>query len=405
MKLIVLGMLAVAVSQGQTYDLILRGGHVIDPANSIDAVMDVAVSGNRIARIAPKVEGTAKKVIDASGYYVTPGLVDLHAHVFGYEGTIFPDDSALPAGTTTIVDAGGAGYRTFEEFRKTIIAKATTRVLALLNIAGNGMTGPASESNVDDMIPARTAEVIKANRDVIVGIKTAHFGRTGYAALERAVEAGNLAGVPVMVDLSILSNTQRNTEGKLDRLRPGDIATHLYNDRQLELVDRFTGKLKPWALDARKRGVLFDMGHGGGSFLWPVATKAMAQGFAPDTISTDLHGSSIMGSKSDMPNCISKMMLLGMSLQDAIAKSTVAPAKAIKRFPDIGTLGEGKVADIAVLKRRTGTFAYQDAWAKKNMGTERIENVLTIRDGKVVWDADGLAFPEWTTAGQYEVIP
>jgi dihydroorotase len=390
----------------QQYDLLLSGGQVIDPANSIERVMDVAVSGGRIARVAPSIDkALARKVIHAAGYYVTPGLVDIHAHTFGYSGAILPDDTHLPAGTTTIVDAGGPGYRTIDQFRERIVKRSLTRVLALINIAGGGMAGDAVENNVDDMLPEKTAAAIRANRDIVVGVKTAHFGRHGYAALERAVEAANLAGVPVMVDLGILSSSGRTTKGKLDRLRPGDTATHLYNDRQLELVDRFRGGVQPWALEARKRGVLFDLGHGAGSFLWPVAAKAASQGFWPDIISTDLHASSILGSKSDMPNCISKMMALGMTLQDAIARSTVAPAKWIGKFPELGALTEGNIADIAVLKKSDGVFAFFDAWLKKHLGTVRVESVLTIREGKVVYDVDGLAFPEWTTAGEYTVIP
>ncbi len=242
--------------------------------------------------------------------------------------------------------------------------------------------------------------------DQIVGIKVAHFGKPGWDALKRAVEAGRLSGKPVMVDDKIFTNAARTSRDKLlDVMRPGDLHTHMYNDRQLEVIDRFSGKVQDYMWAARKRGVLFDLGHGAGSFLWPVATRAMAQGFAPDTISTDLHSSSIRAGQPDMPNCISKMMALGMKLQDAIEKSTAAPARAIKRFPEIGTLGEGKVADIAVLRQSKGVFAYKDAWNKKLMGTVNIECVLTVRDGRVVYDLDGLGFPLWNTAGEYEVIP
>jgi len=187
-------------------------------------------------------------------------------------------------------------------------------------------------------------------------------------------------------------------------LRPGDLHTHTYNDRQLELLDRFTGKVQPYIWEARKRGVLFDLGHGAGSFLWPVAVRAMEQGFPPDTISSDLHVTSIMVPQSDMPNCISKLMNLGMELPEAIMRSTVAPARVVKRFPELGTLGEGRVADIAVFRLETGVFAFKDAWAKRFMGTKKLECVLTVRDGEIVYDLDGLAFPLWDTAGNYEVI-
>jgi dihydroorotase len=400
-------ILGCAVAAAQPYDLLIRGGHIIDPANSIDRVMDVAIANDVIAKVAPSIDPTqAKKVVSAAGLYVTPGLIDLHAHVYGYSGSIFPDDTALPAGTTTVVDAGGAGWRTFDEMKVKVIDVSRTRVLSLLNIAGRGMLGSKVEDDVSDMSPEKTAEKILANPRYVVGIKCAHFGKPGWDALKRAVEAGRLSSTPVMVDDKIFTNAGRTSREKLlDVMRPGDLHTHMYNDRQVELIDRFSGKLQPYAMEARRRGVLFDMGHGGGSFLWPVAVAAMKQGFAPDTISTDLHQSSIMGPQSDMPNCISKLMILGMSLQDAILRSTVNPAKAIHRFPELGTLGEGKVADIAVLELKTGVFAYKDAWNKKMLGTQKLENVLTVRGGALLWDSKGLAFPEWTKAGQYEVIP
>src|SRR5579883_1250138 len=407
MSRVLLFLLLAGVLPAQTYDLLLQGGHVIDPANQIDRVMDVAISGNKIARVAEHIPSQdARKTVDVSGLYVTPGLIDLHAHVFGYEGSLFPDDTSLVAGTTTVVDAGGSGWRTFDEFRRTIITKSQTRVLVLINIVGWGMKGARYENDTNDMDSTATANKIKQNRDVIVGIKTAHFGGTGWTAIDRAVAAGRMADVPIMVDDHIFTNSGRTTREKLlDHLRPGDMHTHMYNDRQVELIDRFTGKVQSYMWEARRRGVLFDMGHGAGSFLWPVATKAMAQGFAPDTISTDLHGESIMMQQPDMPNCITKMMSLGMRLQDAILRSTVNPAKNIHRFPELGTLSSGAVADVAVLTLRTGVFALKDAWAKKRMATEKLENVMTVRNGKIVYDVNGLGFPLWTSAGDYGRIP
>jgi dihydroorotase len=371
----------------QPYDILLRHGHVVDPANGIDAQMDVAVSGARIARVEPNIpEAQARTLIDVSGLYVVPGLVDLHAHVFAYEGSLPPDETALPAGTTTIVDAGGSGWRTFDEFRRTVIERSKTRVLALLNIVGKGMVGEPYESDTTDMDPAKTAETILRNKDVIVGIKTAHFAKPGWTAIDRAVQTGRRADVPVMVDDKIFTNSGRTTKEKLlEHLRPGDIHTHMYNDRQIELVDRFSGKVQPWMVEARSRGVLFDVGHGGGSFLWPVAERAVKGGFLPDTISTDLHKASLTIQQSDMPNVMSKMMLLGMTFPDVLARSTVNPAKEIGRYPELGTLGVGRTADIAVLADRTGVFAFKDAWPAKRLGTRRLECVLTVRNGKVVY--------------------
>lgn len=407
MKRLAALLLAGAALWGQPYDLLVQGGHVIDPANGIDGVRDVAVAGGRIARVASSLDrAQARKVIDARGLYVTPGLVDIHAHVFGYSGSLLADDTALLTGATTIVDAGGAGWRTFDEFRRRIIERSRTRVLALINIVGWGMLGPDYEDNVDDMDPVKTAEAIRKHRDVIVGVKTAHFSGTGWTAIRRAIEAGKLARVPVMIDDKIFTNTGRTSREKLlEIMRPGDIQTHVFNDRQVEILSRFDGKLQPYALEARMRGVIFDLGHGAGSFLWPVATRAMAQGFYPDTISTDLHATSILATESDMPNSISKMMLLGMSLREAIERSTVRPAQVIGRYPELGTLGEGREADIALFELRRGVFAYKDAWKKKMLGTQRLECVMSLRAGRIAFDAKGLAFPDWRAAGAYEVLP
>lgn len=407
MRLFLLTGCFAAALAAQPYDLLIKGGRVIDPANQIDRIADVAVSQKKIARVGENLAATdAKKVIDARGLYVVPGLIDLHAHVVGYEGSIFPDDSALPACTTTVVDAGGAGWRSFDEFKAHIIDKSRTRVLSLINIVGHGMLGARYESDTEDMDSAKTADKIKQYPGVIVGIKTAHFAKPGWTAIDRAVAAGKMANVPVMVDDKITTGSQRTSAEKLlQHMRPGDMHTHTFNDRQLEVVDRYTGKVQPWIWEARKRGVLFDMGHGGGSFLWPVATKAMEQGFAPDTISTDLHATSIMIQQADMTNCISKLMNLGMTLQDAIAKSTVAPAKAIRMQNDLGALGVGRAADIAIVQLNQGVYAFKDAWGKKFIGKQKLDCIMTVRAGAVVHDANGLAFPEWGSAGSYEVIP
>jgi len=388
MLYILLIVFLAATAQAQQYDIVLRGGHMIDPANGINAPMDVAITGDRIAAIAANISAAqARHVVDASGLYVVPGLVDLHVHVFRYSGSLAPDDTSLPAGATTVVDAGGSGWRNFDEFRKTVIVRSKTRVLALLNIVGQGMAGEPFESDTEDMDPVRTADTILHNRDVIVGIKTAHYAKPGWTAIDRAVEAGRRAHVPVMVDDKIYTNSGRTMrEELLEHLRPGDIHTHLYNDRQVELIDRFTGRVQPWMPEARRRGVLFDVGHGGGSFLWPVAARAVQQGFVPDTISTDLHAESIGIQQSTMPNVMSKLMLLGMSLEDVLVRSTVNPAKEIGRYPEVGTLGVGRVADIALLEQQTGVFVFKDSWPAKRLGTQRLENVMTIRAGQVVYE-------------------
>jgi len=397
-------LIAAGLLSAQTYDLLLKGGHVIDPANRIDRVMDVAVSGDKIARVAESIPaGQAKKTVDVSGLYVTPGLVDIHTHVYvkGRASTLFPDDTSLLAGTTTVVDAGVSGWRNFDDFKKTIIDKSQTRVLAFLNILGRGMSdNRLDENNVADMDPAAAAAKVKQYPDIIVGIKHAHFTLQGFDGLKRAVEAGRLTGKPVMVDLNIMSNSGRTTREKLlDVMRPGDIHTHMYNDSHLEMLDRFTGKLQPYMIEARRRGVIFDLGHGSGGFLWTVASKAMAQGFMPDSISTDLHPSSIMIPQVNMPNCISKIMALGMTLQEAILRATVNPAREIKRFPELGTLSEGAGADIAVFDLKSGVFALIDSAQKKLLANQKLECLMTVRAGKIVKDVDGRSFPLWSAAG------
>jgi dihydroorotase len=397
--------LLAAPAVAQQYDLLIKNGHVIDRASEINGVMDVAVAGETIAKVARDIPADqAKKTIDATGLYVTPGLIDLHAHVFGYGGSLWPDDTQLLTGTTTVVDCGGSGWRTFETFKETVVDRSKTRVLAFINVVGAGMVG--TESDIDDMDADKLAAKIKQYPGLIVGIKCAHYGRRDYFNLEQAVKAGNIAGVPMIVDNSILTSNDRDTRTKLLKyFRPGDIHTHMFNDRHLEIVDRFSGKVQPYMHEAREKGRLFDLGHGNGSFVWPAAAKAMAQGFYPDTISTDLHNSSIFSTRSDMPNCISKMLVLGMSLEEAIFRSTARPAQVINKFPELGTLGEGKAADIAVFELEDGIFAYSDAWRKKRLADKRLRAVLTVRAGELVFDEKGLGFPEWDTAGDYKKIP
>jgi len=383
--------------QKPAYDLLLRGGHVIDPAREVSRARDVAVAGGKIARVAAGIPpAEARVVADVGGMYVTPGLIDLHVHVYtrARQSTLFPDDACLPHGVTTAADAGCSGWRTFDDFQATILAKARMRVLAWLNITGQGMRdGAQGESNEADMDPAATAAKVRRHPDRIVGIKTAHYRNRGFTALRRAVEAGRLAGVPVLADNSILTGSGRTTREKLiDILRPGDIHTHMYNDEQLEIAGRGAGRLTEAAVEARRRGVLFDLGHGGGSFLWPVATRAMEQGFAPDTISTDLHPTSILLPRVSVPDCMSKLMVLGMTLEEAVRRATVNPARAIGRLPELGTLGEGRVADIAVLEMQSGRFALVDSRRVKRMASRRLECILTVLAGQVVYDRDGRAF-------------
>lgn len=384
-----------------SYDLLLKGGHVIDPANGIDEVRDVALAGSKIAAVKRDIPASqARQTLDVTGYYVTPGLIDIHVHVYGYSGWLFPDQTALPSGVTTVVDAGGAGWKTFEDFRSTLIEKSQTRVLAFLNIVGRGMLGADAENDVSDMDPAATAEVVRRYPQYIVGIKTAHFARPTWDAVDRAVQAGELSATPVMVDFRPLP--ERNYPDLiLKHMRAGDMHTHFYG-RLTPLLDD-EGNVQPYALEARKKGVLFDVGHGAGSFWFRIASPAIGQGFLPDTISTDLHKTSLLCCHATLAKTLSKFLNLGLSLQDVITRSTLHAARAIRRS-ELGTLSPGAGADVAVFELQKGSFGFIDSGRARLRGDQNLDCVLTVREGKIVWDRDGIGRPDWKKAGQYNVL-
>jgi dihydroorotase len=388
----------------QKYDLLLRGGHVIDARNNVDAVRDVAIAAGRIAHIAAKINpAEAGKTIDVSGLYITPGLVDIHTHVYtgtgepnSYAGdnSIYPDGFTFRVGVTTVVDAGGAGWRNFEDFKTRVIDRARTRVLAFINIVGNGMRGGKFENELADMEAAPTAAMAKKHAGVIVGVKTAHYTGPEWTPVERAVEAGTAAGIPVMVDFG---NDHPDTRPLADlvtrKLRPGDIYTHMYSGLRRELVD---GKPNPGMVEGRKRGVIFDVGHGGGSFVWRVAVPFVKSGFVPDSISTDLHIGSMNAGMKDLLNVMSKFLAMGVPLPQVIAKATWNPAREIKH-EELGHLSPGAIADIAVLRLEKGRFGFVDMHGARLAGTERLTIEMTLKDGRVVYELNGLGRPDWTT--------
>lgn len=387
-------------SQSQLYDLLIKSGHVIDPKNQIDAVMDVAVAAGKIAKVSPDIPSEQAKVaVNATGLYVTPGLVDLHVHAFysterefGWGGgadSVPPDGFTFRSGVTTVVDAGSSGWRTFPEFKSQVIDRARTRVLALLNIVGHGMR-PVLEQDVSDMQPRLAATRVRQYREILVGIKTAHFQGPAWDSVDRAVEAGRLADVPVMVDFGDFVPQRPYQELVLKHLRPGDISTHMYRD-QVPLFDS-AQKLLPFLAEARGRGVVFDVGHGGGSFLFRQAIPAVMLGWTPDVISTDLHALSMNGGAKDLLNVMSKFLNMGMSLPDIVYRATWNPAQHIKRL-DLGHLTVGAGADLTVMALRTGTFGFVDVSGARMSGTQKLECELTVRDGKVVWDLNGIAAP------------
>jgi len=386
------------------YDLLLKGGHLIDPKSATSAVRDVAIAGGKIAAIAAHIEpAEAFKVVDVSGLYVTPGLVDIHVHVYAGTGekgsyagdnSLYPDGFTFRSGVTTVVDAGCAGWRNFADFKDRVIDRSRTRVLALLNIVGHGMRGGAFEQDLADMQPQPTADAALRHKDLVVGIKTAHYEGPDWSPVERAVEAGTTAGVPVMVDFGA-NRPERPITGLLgQKLRAGDIYTHCYSGLRLELEE--SGRLNPAMAEGRKRGVLFDVGHGGGSFSWGVAVPAIQEGFLPDTISTDLHIGSMNAGMKDQLNVMSKFLALGLSLEDVIARATWNPARAIRR-EDLGQLSLGAPADVSVLSQQSGRFGLVDSFGGKLTADKKLVCEMTLRDGRVVYDLNGLARPDWQT--------
>jgi len=396
---------AAASSAAETkYDLLLRGGHVIDPKNGIDAVRDVAIAGGKVAAVAPRIDpADAFKTIDVSGLYVTPGLVDIHVHVFAGTGekgsyagdnSVYPDGFTLRAGVTTVADAGCAGWRNFEEFKTRIIDRSKTRVLAFLNIVGNGMRGGPWEQDLTDMAAVPAGVMALKYPGLIVGIKTAHYAGPEWAPVEHAVEAGTIASIPVMVDFGASKPERPLAELVTKKLRPGDIYTHMYSGLRGEQDP--SGRVNPGLWEGRKRGVIFDVGHGGGSFAWRIAAPAVKENFVPDSISTDLHIGSMNAGMKDMTNVMSKFLAMGQPLAEVVRWSTWNPAHEIKQ-EGLGHLSLGAGADVAVLRLEKGRFGFVDSFGARLGGTERLVCELTLRDGKVVYDLNGIARPDWDT--------
>ena len=386
--------------RSQTIDVLIKNGHVIDPKNKIDAIMDVAIVGNKVSEVAAKITKPARKTIDATGMYVVPGLIDIHGHhYFGTEKDKYLSDSytALPpdgftfrAGVTSVVDAGGAGWRNFQDFKDQAFDNSKTRMFAFLNIVGAGMSGGAWEQNLADMDPKLTAMVAKKFSKEIVGIKLAHYMSSEWAPTDRAVEAGKLAGIPVMVDFGAADPVLSWETLLLEKLRPGDIVTHCFGqtDGRMHVVEN--GKVQGYATAAQKRGVIWDVGHGGGSFMFSQAIPAIQQGLKPNTISTDLHTGSMNGGMKDMANVMSKLMNIGLSLNEVITMSTWSPAQVIKRT-ELGHLSVGALADVAVFSVDKGNFGFVDVGGNKVMGDKKLTCQLTILDGDIVWDLNGLS--------------
>jgi dihydroorotase len=394
-----------SVANAQTYGILIKGGHVIDPKNHINGVVDVAINGDTIVAVANNMDPKkARQVVDARGMYVTPGLIDIHSHnFFGTEpdnayrngfNALPPDGFTFRTGVTTVVDAGSSGWRSFPTFKAQTIDHSQTRVLALLNIVGEGMRGGPYEQNTGDMDAKLTASVAKQYKNYVVGVKVAHFEGPDWTPVDRAVEAGKLANLPVMIDFGGSTPPLSLEELFTRHLRPGDIFTHCFGQLSSReyIVDLSTGKPKPFVLEAQKRGILFDVGYGGISFAYSQAVPAVKSGFYPTTLSTDMHTGSMNNAMKDMLSVMSKFLVMGMDLPGVIRASTWNPAKAIKREA-LGHLSVGAVADITVLNLREGKFGFFDYTGYKMEGKQKLECELTMRAGKIVYDLNGITHP------------
>ncbi len=395
---ILLCLCTLVMVRAQQYDLLIKNGRVIDPKNKIDAKLDVAIAEGKISKVAKDIPATqSKKVIDATGLLVAPGFIDIHTHVFvGSKPDIFADgiysvsadDFSFKSGVTTVVDAGTSGWRNFPTFKANVIDKSQTRILAFINIAGSGMVGSPAQEDINDMNAQMTALTIQKYPEIIVGVKIGHFDGKEWTPFDRALEAGNIAKVPLFVECHL---PQYSLEDQLNKMRPGDIITHSYEKitERLSVIDD-NGKVRPYVLEAKKKGVLFDVGHGGYGFWFSEAVPALQQELAPNSFGSDLHRFSMNAGMKNMLNIMSKYMSMGMSLNDVIQRASWNAAQSIKR-QDLGSLSEGTVADVAILSLLNGNFGFVDAGGNKIMGAQKLESELTVRAGKIVWDLNGLS--------------
>ena len=398
---VLLFLTTVTNAQGKIYNTLIKGGRVIDSKNNINALMDVAIKDGKIAKVAQNIDAAqAEQVVNANGMYVTPGLIDIHAHVFwgtqpnsylsnGDVG-VTADGFSFRSGVTTLVDCGGAGFKSFDTFKKNVIDKSQTRVLSFLNIVGEGMRGGDYEQDVSDMDVKLAAKAAIDNKEHVVGFKLAHFTNPDWAPVERIVAAGNLANMPVVIDFG---------GGKLPiedlffkYLRPGDIYTHVFTEleRRDPIVDLQTRQLRSFVIPAQKRGIIFDVGFGGGSFNFNQAIPAIKAGFLPDLMGTDLHTGSMNGSMKDQLNVLSIHLAMGMDLPAVIERSTWKPAQAIKRT-ELGHLSEGAIADIAILSIREGKFGFRDIAMNRQEGKQKLECEMTIKGGRIMYDLNAIA--------------
>ena len=384
------------VSVDSSYDLVLQSAHIYDPRSGLKGKYDIAISGNKIKRIAKKIDPVkSKKVIRVKAGWIVPGLIDIHTHVFaGSESGKFangtssvnPDLYCPMNGITTVVDAGTSGWRNYPDFKKQIIQNSRTRVLAFLNIAGSGMSGKPAEEDTLDMQWLPVKALLATDSEHIVGFKVGHFTREGILPMQIARTMGDSALLPVFVECHLpnISLTQQ-----LSFLKAGDIMTHCFE--QVNERDPFVqkdGSIHESVTKARDKGVLFDLGHGGAGFWFDQSIPAIQRAFLPFTLGTDLHRNSMSSSMKSLPNVMSKFMAMGVSFFDVINRCTWNPAQTIHRT-DLGNITEGGIADLTLLRLERGKFGFTDAAGKRINGKQRVSVELTIREGKVIWDLQG----------------
>ncbi len=369
------------------FDILIKGGRLIDPANQRDGSFDIAVTRGRIAAVDVDIPADrGRQVIDASSQIVTPGLVDMHAHVmYGFSSLgIDADELGARTGVTTMVDPGTVGAFTLPGFRTAIVERARTNLYALLNISSVGLVGADYElARLEWCSVPLFEKMAKANGDLVVGLKVRmgvpQFPILGIEPLKRARQAADLCALPIMLHIAWPPPA---IEDVLEYLKEGDIVTHCCTALGMKLVDD-GGKVKEAVRAARDRGVILDIGHGSGSFAFGSAERLIAAGSAPDTISTDAHQPSVQGPMFDLPTCMSKMLMLGMSLPDVVRAATVRPAEVLGLPRDIGRLDVGGAADIAVFDLVEGDFPVFDFSLEERRAKEMLVNALTIKDGRI----------------------
>lgn len=391
------------------YELIIRNGLVYNSRSRSFEQKDVGIRGKMIAGLGQLGEG-GKTEIDASGCIVSPGLIDMHCHIYprfpwalDSLPTIHPDVHLPACGVTTAVDAGTCGLEDFFSFKESVIERSSIRIFAFLNIAKGGMVHLLSEQEPGDFL-VETVGNVAGNQECIVGIKTAHYMADGnfdpahapWESVDAALKAAEIAGKPVMADVRPVE-PERTFQGLLERLRPGDIHTHIYA-KHFSVLDE-NGQVRDFVRDARERGIIFDLGHGEGSFVFEHACPAYEKGFYPDTISTDLYKDNVNGPAFGLLSVMNKYLAISMPLSEVLYRVTARPAEVIGHR-ELGVIEEGGPADIAVLRLEKGRCSFPDCDHRRIDGKERLACFMTIKGGKIIYNPEAAGLPLWSEAGR-----